>query len=107
MWKGDEAWSSMIREEDEDVVIFGGLEDTSAANIMDCRLVALEYMEEDLRLDCKSFVIDNYPVIDINPWICISGLVEDFASERVLDIMGDIIVSKGDDLVLGETILLK
>lgn len=97
----------MIREEDEDVVIFGRLEDTSAANIMDCRLVTFQNMEEDLGLNCKSFVIDNNPIIDINTRIGISGFVEDFSSERVLDIMGNVVIGKSDDLVLGETVLFK
>ncbi len=97
----------MIRKEDEDIVILGGLEDTSTANIMDCRLISLENMEEDLGLNCESFIIDNNPFIDINSWVGISGLIEDFASERVLDVVGDIVVSKSDDLVLGETVFFK
>jgi hypothetical protein len=97
----------MIRKEDENVVIFGGLKDTSTANIMDSRLVALKNVKKDFRFNCKSFIIDNNTLIDINSWVGKSRLIENFAFERVLDVVGNIIVGEGDNLVLRETVLFE
>ena len=74
---------------------------------MDSRLVALKNVKKDFRFNCKSFIIDNNTLIDINSWVGKSGLVEYFAFERVLDIVSNIIVGEGDDLVLRETVLFE
>ena len=50
-----------------------------------------------------SFVVDVAPGIDI----LTVGLVEDFSGERVLGVVGDIVVGEVDDLVFWDTELLE
>lgn len=107
MWEGNKPWGSMIGEEDENIVIFGGFENTSTADMLNCRFVALKDMKEVFGLNSKPLVINNNSLININSRIGIRGFVEDLALERVLDVMSDIVICEGDDLVLGETVLFE
>ena len=97
----------MIRKENENIVILGGLKHTSTANTMHCSLITLKNMQEILRFNRESLVIDDNSFVDINTRVGVGWFVEDFSLEWVFDIMSDIIVGEGDNLVLREAVLFE
>ena len=93
----------MVGEVDEDVVLAGGLEDLLSfgccgISLQDCQKVGGGYVGLG--------VINFDAFVDIDSCFGVGGFVEDLALEGVADALGDIIVGEGDDVVLGDAVLL-
>ena len=74
---------------------------------MKSRFVTFQDMKEHFRLDSQFLVIDHNTIIHVNTWISVGWFVENFSFERVLNVVSDIIISEGNNLVLGESIFFE
>lgn len=97
--EGDEPGSPMVGEVQEHIVPRCRLQHPPSPLPCHCRLVAFQHVLEDGRSDIPSSVVDLYSLVDIDSGLLGGRLVEDLALEGVFDVMGDIVVGEGDDVV--------
>jgi len=96
--------STVIREEDEDVVSGGGFKNFLSLLLEGFR--SLKDIQEVLGSDVSTRVVDLDSSIDILSWSSsISGLVEDLSWEWVGFTVGNIVISENDDVVFVETVV--
>jgi hypothetical protein len=99
--EGDETSGTVISEIDEDVVFSSALEDSVATNLGG---IALEDGQEVFGGDFLLAIVDLDASVDILAFT-VSGLVEDLASEGVLEVVGNIVKGKSDDVVSGNSVV--
>ena len=97
----------MVGEEQEDIVVFGGFEDFSAAFSSDCGFVTLEDAQEESWVDAASFIVNDNACVDIDSGVGVGGFVEDFALEGIFNVVGDVIIGEGDDAFWGESVFFE
>lgn len=86
----------MVGEKHKHLVVCGQLEHLLAFG---CSGIALDDCEEVLRSDICTRIIDLDPAVHINSGALVSRLVEHFAFEGVHNIVGDVVVGEGDDVI--------
>lgn len=97
----------MVREKDEDIIILCGLKNPSTSFTSNRSFVSLQNFQKYFRIDIGSFVVNHNSLVDINTWISSWRFVEYFSFDGVFDVVGDVIIGKGNDSVLSETILFE
>lgn len=84
----------MVREENKNIIIAGGLKHSLASlTLYEC-LIALEHSLEDLGSHMRLIIVNFDSSINIDSWILISRLVEHLSFKGVGEMMGDIVVGQ-------------
>ena len=103
--EGDQPRGSVVGEVQEDVIFSSGLKDSSCPDILDACFIASQNILKDGRSYMLASVVDLDPLVDILADVFMGGLVEDFSLEGVPDVVSNIIIGKGDDVVRVKFIL--
>ena len=99
-----ETWGTVVSEIEEHLGVLIGLQNWSTSSLG----ISLENSNDVLGSNIFALVVDLAAIIDIGAWSSLLGwLVEDLALEWVSGVVGNIIVSEVDDLVLRDTVGLK
>ena len=101
-WEGDQSDSSMISKIDEDIVLASWLKNLLSFS---CSAISLEDSQKVLWGDICFGIINFDSFVNINSWVVVGGLVKNFALEGIANTFSNIVISKGDDSILRESIV--
>lgn len=92
----------MIREENEYLAVLIALKDFTISLSSICSSITLEDIQEYLWSDIGSLVVNIATSIDIRSiWF-----VEELSLEWIFSVVGDIVISKNNDLILWDLVVL-
>lgn len=99
MGEGNQSRSTMVSEENEHIIGRSGLQNSFSSLSLHEVLVAFEDSLEDFGSDMQLGVIDFDSLVDVDSWIFVGRLIEDFTLERIGNMVSNVIVSESDDFV--------
>lgn len=103
MRESDESRCSMVSEVNENIVLAGGLKNSSSPFSCYCCLVALEYGLEMFRSNGSSGIVNFDSSVDIYPWVFEGRFIEDLPLVRIAFMFGNVVIGKSDDTILIES----